>query len=148
MYENTPQYYPPAGSWVPPGPPLPESSGYRVAAGVIAIVHGSILLTPSLALVGFAMREGQPAASALVFVALAAAVGNLISGIVLISRGCRRGRAAPAAVMACAAFPAILGVAGFALGHFHAVLLTFSLIFAVPVAIILGVGLVKEKRGH
>jgi hypothetical protein len=153
MNENIapPPQYPdkqqaPAGQWVPSGPPLPKSSGYRVASGIVAIVLGCWLFIASMA--SFASNyfsSGLVTLMSLLF--LVAALGNLTSGIVLLAKNRSRLRAAPVTVLTFAALPLLLGLAGFFGGYTYSILVVASsLIFSVPVFIVMGIGLSREKR--
>lgn len=142
------QQYAPAGQWVPAAPPRPKSSGFRIAAGIIAIVQGLFLFVPAIAIVVHAFNFVYPAAFVMAVLALAAAIGNLTAGIVLLVKHRDRHRTTPVAVLAFAALPLLLGAAGYYIGLSFALLHFFSGILSIPTLIVMGIGLAKEKRGH
>jgi MFS family permease len=137
----------PADRWGPACSRLPKSSGYRIASGIIAIVLGCFLFLPAIALIAYASSYLYPAAGAIAILALVAALGNLTSGIVLLAKHRGRRRAAPVAVLSIAAFPVLLGLAGFLDGVSYAILLIISAVLSIPLFIIMGIGLAREKRG-
>ena len=138
---------------VPPfGPPQPyihtrpfgqqgaKSSGYRVAAGIVSIVFGTLLLIPSIA--GFR-------SSSLAFIALLillAALGNITSGILLLANQRSRTKWAPVTSISTAGFALLLGFIGLTIDYYGGTLLLISLLLAAPVLILLGIGLARERR--
>ncbi|WP_160664981.1 hypothetical protein [Pseudarthrobacter sp. ATCC 49987] len=139
-----PQYGPPAqygqpGQWAPVGPPLPKSSGYRVAAGIIAIVYGCWLFLQFGG--GASMDLGF-----LAFLSLVASGGNLTSGIVLLAKQRSRLRGAPVTALSFAGVGLLLGVIFSTVAGGPGVFL-FNFLLAVPILIILGIGFSRESRG-
>lgn len=135
------------GHWVPAGPQLPKSSGYRVATGVLVIGLGCFLLLVSLFMVRYAIEYEYTLATVMAVSTVIAALVNLTSGILLLVNHRGRGRGAPVTVLAAAALPLLLtaiGVIGEA--AFQGVLVMSS-VLAIPVFVVMGIGLAKEKRG-
>ncbi|WP_051181195.1 hypothetical protein [Arthrobacter sp. TB 26] len=145
-----PQYGPPAqygqpapygqpGQWAPAGRPLPKSSGYRVAVGIIAIVYGCWLF----------MQFGLGTArdmGFLAFLSMVASGGNLTSGIVLLAKQRSRLRGAPITALSFAGFGLLLG-ALFAGADGGPAIFLVNLLLAAPVLIVLGIGFLRERRG-
>ncbi|HEX9089037.1 MAG TPA: hypothetical protein VF867_16085 [Arthrobacter sp.] len=128
----------PYGQWVPE-PVQAAPSGYRVAAGIIAIVLGCWLF----------MQFGVGTARGLGFLAflsLVAAGGNLASGIVLLAKQRGRLRGAPVTALCFAGFALLLGLVHAAVAG-GPVISLFSFLLAVPLLIVLGIGLSRERRG-
>lgn len=114
----------------------------------MAILQGCFVLLLSLVVVVYALEDVDPAAVVLAFLALAAAIGNLASGIVLMAKSRGRQRTAPGAVLVFAALPLVLGLVGY-IGVFeYAIVLVFSAILSIPIFIVTGIGLAVEKRGR
>jgi hypothetical protein len=140
-YPQAPQQqYAPGGKWTYTATPnLPRSSGYRVAAGIIAIVLGFWLFIPAIAgFKGFVFMG---------FLLLIAATGNLASGIVLLAKQRGRQQGAPVTVLSFAGFALLLALIGLAIPYFGATLFVFTFLLSVPLLIVLGLGLAREKRG-
>lgn len=133
-----PQQYAPA-PWA--AGPKPKSSGYRVAAGIVGIVLGIWLLIPSIS--GFE-ESGEGLMS---FVLLVAALGNVTAGIILLATQRSRYQGPPITSLSFAGLALLLGVIGLAVPYFGITLLFFTLLLAVPVLVVMGIGLSREKRG-
>lgn len=142
------QQYAPAGYWVPGGPPRPKSSGFRVAAGIIAIVQGCALMLPAFLASQYSIEASYPAAIVAALFSLTAAIGNLTCGIVLLAKHRSRRRGAPIAVLFFAAFTLLIGLCSILFGMLYAFLLILPAIFSIPTIIVMGIGLAKEKPGR
>lgn len=123
-------------------PKGPGASGFRTAAGVVGIVCGVWFLVPSIA-----GSQNGGADTFMAFLILAAALGNVTAGIVLLVNRRQRGRRAPRTSLGFAGFTMALGLVGTALPYYGAALLVSAIALAAPVLIIMGIGLAKEKRG-
>jgi peptidoglycan/LPS O-acetylase OafA/YrhL len=127
--------------------PKPPSSGLRVAAGVVAIVLGLWCL--GSALVGVLMAidyDGYAEVVVFTVLFLLLGLGSLASAITLLVQHRRKTPAASVAVLALAALAlpaALMSTAEGFWGYFSA---TVTVLLAVPVFILLGISLVKEKR--
>ena len=158
MNENNPQLPPaPQGGYQQPqyvpvgqGYALPlqkgPASGLRVAAGTVAIPLGLYEFTEfSKAEVVGRMTE-IAGFTFLAFLFLATALGIVTCGIILLARSRIRGRVVPIIGAAFAGLAILLGVADWVYidYDFSVVLVTCTL--AVPVLILLGLALAKEKR--
>lgn len=134
-----PQQFAPAGQWSHFGPPPPKSSGYRVTAGIVGIVLGAWLFLQFL--VGVSLGLGF-----LAFLSLVVAVGTLTSGIVLLAKQRGRLRGAPITVLSFVGFALLVGLIhlGTSAG---AGMFVFTFLLSVPVLIVMGLGLSREKRG-
>lgn len=137
-----PQQYMPATQWARLGPPRPESSGFRVAAGIVGIVLGTWLFIPSIA--GFQNTGGVVF---MAFLILVAALGNITAGIILLANQRSRTRAAAVTSLSFAGFALLLGLIGLAVSYFGAALFVSSLLLSVPILIVMGIGLSREQRG-
>lgn len=120
-----------------------KSSGFRVAAGIVGIVCGVWFLVPSIA---GSQNGGGDAFMA--FFILAAALGNLAAGIVLLAKHRRRGQRAPMASLGFAGLAMVLGLVGMAIPYYGAALLVSAVALAAPVLVVMGIGLAKERRGY
>ena len=129
-YAHTPPFWQPGA----------KSSGFQVAAGIVSIVFGTMLILPAVA--GF--RSSGIALLALVI--LLAALGNMASGILLLANQRNRARWAPVTSMSTAGFALLLGFIGLSVDYYGGALLVISVLLAVPVLILLGIGLAREKR--
>ncbi|HEX9227667.1 MAG TPA: hypothetical protein VF885_13600 [Arthrobacter sp.] len=139
------QYVP--GHWVPAGPQLPKSSGYRVASGILAVALGGFLLLISSVLAYQAFTYGLVGGVLVAVLTIAAGLGNLISGIVLLVQHRSRRGSAPKAVLAFAALPLLPALISI-IGEVGAPILSVvSVVLAVPLFVVMGIGLAKEKRG-
>jgi hypothetical protein len=133
QYGQTSQYAP---QWYP-AVPAPKSSGLRVAAGIVGIVLGAVLLFASMA--GFASNVFAG------LLLLVAALGNVTTGIVLLASQRGRSRGAPITSITFAGFA--LMVALLAVPFLGGAVLFFAVLLASPVIILLGLGLAREKNG-
>ncbi|WP_461189348.1 hypothetical protein [Arthrobacter sp. Z4-13] len=131
--QASPQY---ASQWYPAAP-VPKSSGFRVAAGTVGIVLGAVLLFGSMA--GF----GSNAIAGLLL--LVAALGNITTGIVLLASQRGRTRGAPITSISFAGFALLAAL--LAVPFLGGAVLFFVVLLAVPVSILLGLGLAREKSG-
>lgn len=132
-----PQLHPHA----PPfGQPGAKSSGFRVAAGIVSIVFGTLLLIPAVA----GLRSGGTAFMALLI--LIAALGNITSGILLLANQRSRTSWAPVTSMSAACIALILGLAGLTIDYYGVTLLLISLLLAVPVLLLLAIGIARDRR--
>jgi hypothetical protein len=126
-----PGVYPPQGQWAAV-PAKPASSGYRVASGIIGIVLGAWLFLP--ALVGME------------FFVLIAALGNITAGIVLLANQRSRQKGSPVTALIFAGLVLLLGLLDVVL-PFMGMLLPLAAVFlALPLIIVMSIGLAKEKR--
>ena len=133
-------YYQQPGQWVPAGPALPRSSGQRVAAGIVEIVLGLWLFFP--AILGFGVNL-----AVLGILFLIASLGNIVAGIVLLVRHRDRAPAAPVTSLTFAGLAVLLIFISLLIDFYGAGLAVLILPVAIPVLIIMGIGLAKEKRG-
>lgn len=131
--QASPQYAP---QWYPPAP-QPKSSGFRVAAGIVGIVLGVVLLFGAMA--GF----GSNSIAGLLL--LVAAVGNVTTGIVLLASQRGRTRGAPITSISFAGFALLAAL--LAVPFIGGAVLFFVVLLAAPVIILLGLGLAREKSG-
>lgn len=155
MYESTTpappaqqpysQQYAP-GRWVPAGPQLPKSSGYRVASGIIAIVLGCFLFLPAGLVLKLASDWDYTVAAVVAVLGFASALGSLTSGIVLLAKHRGRRRATPVAVLAFAVLPLLLGLFSLVGVIGYTILFLVAAVFSIPLIIVMGIGLAKEKR--
>lgn len=135
-----PQYAPYAQQYAPqwsqPAPPKPKSSGFRIAAGILGIVLGFLLLIASI--VGFS-HNGIAG-----FLLLVAALGNITSGIVLLTmqRGTTRG--APITSISFAGFALLAALLGIPFVGGGAIV--FAILLAVPLIVVMALGLSREMR--
>lgn len=142
-YAQPPQqgaYYQQPGQWVPGAPTGPKSSGSRVAAGIVEIALAIWLFFP--ATVG--LSNGQ---SFLGFLFLVAFLGNMVAGILLLIKHRGRAQSLPITTLSFAGFAALLSLVAALSGFYGVVMPIMTLPLAVPVLIIMGIGLAKEKRG-
>ena len=135
------------GHWVPARPQLPKSSGYRVASGIIAIALGGFLLLISSILVYQAFTYGLVGGVLVAVLTVVAGFGNLISGIVLLVQHRNRRRSAPTAVLVFAALPLLPALISIVGEVGVPVLSVVSVVLAIPLFVVMGIGLTKEKRG-
>lgn len=134
------------GYWVPAVPQLPKSSGHRVASGIIAIALGGFLLLTSNILVWQAFEYSSAAGAFAAVLTIVAGLGNLISGVVLLVQHRGRRRAVPLTVLAFAALPLLPAIISIVAEVGAPVLLIISLVIAVPLFIVMSIGLAKENR--
>ena len=132
-------YYQPPGYWVPAGPSRPNSSGYRVAGGIVEIVLGLWLLFP--AVLGF--RDNWGVLGALFLIA---GLGNLVAGIVLLVRHRDRAPAAPVTSLTFAGLAVLLIFVALIEDFYGAGLATLTLPVAFPILLVVSLGLAKETR--
>ena len=135
------------GHWVPARPQLPKSSGYRVASGIIAIALGGFLLLISSILVYQAFTYGLVGGVLVAVLTVVAGFGNLISGILLLVQHRSRRRSAPTAVLTFAALPLLPALISIVGEVGVPVLSVVSVVLAIPLFVVMGIGLTKEKRG-
>lgn len=124
----------------PFGLPGAKSSGFRVAAGIVSIVFGTLLLLPAIA----GARSSGIAFMALLI--LLAALGNITSGILLLAHQRHRTKWAPVTSISTAGFALLLGFIGLTIDYYGGALLVISMLLAAPVLILLGIGLARENR--
>lgn len=129
----SPQYSP---QWHPAARE-PKSSGFRVAAGIVGIVLGAVLLFGSMA--GF----GSNAIAGLLL--LVAALGNVTTGTVLLASQRGRTPGAPITSISFAGFALLAAL--LAVPFIGGAVLFFVVLLAAPVIILLGLGLAREKSG-
>lgn len=154
---NEPPYGPPQphpGMQAPPGqwvyqmaaPPKPKSSGYRVAAGVVAIVLSLVellLFGNAVSMMSLFVIPVYVTAAVAHFIL---GVGTMTAGIVLLAQHRRRGRKAPVSLLALAALT-VLAAMVLVVGEVQSqIVLIVSSLLAVTVLIVLGIGFLKEKR--
>lgn len=139
----------PPGQWVyqMAAPLKAKSSGYRVAAGIVAIVLSLLELLLFGNAVALAASFGIT-----VFVAAAIAhfilgVGAMTTGVVLLAQHRRRGRKAPISLLVFAALTVLTAIALLVKDLQHTFFLIGGSLLAVAVLIVLGIGFAKEKRG-
>lgn len=135
-----PQYAPyppqqPTPQWAPAAA-KPTSSGFRVAAGIVGIVLGFILLLASGA--------GFGANSIAGLLLLIAALGNITSGIVLLTMQRGKTRGAPITSISFAGFALLAAL--MAVPFIGGAVLLFAVIMATPVLVVMGMGLSREMR--
>lgn len=158
MTENNPQLPPaPPGGYQPPQyvpagqvyilrPQKGPVSGLRVAAGIVAIALGLLEYVEFTyaEIIGRVAELGGYTFLACVF--LAAALGNVTCGIILLAKSRTRGRAVPIVLTVFTVLTIPLGVADWAYIGYNPVVLLVTCTLAVPVLILLGLALTKEKR--
>lgn len=133
QYGQAPLQY--ASEWYLPGPE-PKSSGLRIAAGIVGIVLGTLLLFSALA--GFTHNVIAG------FLLLVAALGNVTTGIVLLASQRSRNRGAPITCLSFAGFALLTAL--LAVPFLGGAVLFFAVLLATPVVILLGLGLAREKN--
>jgi hypothetical protein len=124
----------PLQAYQQPGPAVPKSSGYRLASGIVGIALGVWLFFSFL--IGVSLGQG-----AVLILTLIGCFGSIASGIVLVAKQRDRGRGAPITMISVAGASLIVSFTGFA-----QFLLTFM--FALPIFIVMGIGLAREARGR
>ncbi|WP_454698319.1 hypothetical protein [Arthrobacter humicola] len=117
-----------------PGPTLAKSSGYRLASGIVGICMGVWLFFSFL--IGVSLGQ-----SAILILTLIGCFGSIASGIVLLVKQRDRGRGAPITMISVAAAALLLSFASF--GQF-----VFTFMFALPIFIVMGIGLAREGRAQ
>lgn len=137
-----PQYapYPPqqfAPQWSPAAL-KPRSSGFRLAAGIVGIVLGFVLLLASGA--GF---HANAIAGLLLLIA---ALGNIAAGIVLLAMQRGNTRGAPITSISFAGFALLAAL--MAIPFAGGAILFFTVLLATPVLIVMGLGLSREMRAR
>jgi hypothetical protein len=140
-YAQQPQYapYPPqqhAPRWSQATPPKPKSSGFRVAAGIVGIVLGSVLLL----MCGVGFRYNLFTGLLL----LIAALGNVTAGIVLLAMQRGKTRGAPITAISFAGFALLAAL--LAIPFTGGAILFFTFLLATPVLVIMGLGLSREMK--
>ena len=138
-----PQYapYPPqqyAPQWSQPVAPKPKSSGFRVAAGIVGIVLGFVLLLAC----GVGFRANAVAGLLL----LIAALGNIASGIVLLAMQRGKTRGAPITAISFAGFALLAGL--MAIPFVGGAILFFTVLLATPLLVVMGLGLSREMKSE
>lgn len=123
-----------------PGHPEMKVSGRRKAAGIVGIILGVLLLLPALAMlevthVGFM--------GLLMFLT---ALGNITVGILILVKFGARTKWAPVTLLSTSATAVMLGIIGPFLDLFNLALLFVSLPLAIPIGLLLGSELAKQKR--
>ncbi|RAX45731.1 hypothetical protein DQ354_07525 [Arthrobacter sp. AQ5-06] len=124
------------------GLPKAKSSGFRIAAGIIGIVLGTWVLVPAIA--GFSSSDGTVF---IAFLILLSGLGNITAGILLLANQRSRTKWAPVTLLSTVGFVLLLSFIGLAVDYYGGALLTTVLILALPICILLGLGLSREKRG-
>lgn len=139
---QAPQYasYPPQQYASTGYPGQPKASGFRITAGIIGIVLGIWILKPAIA--GMGSGETFPA-----FLILLAALGNITAGILLLVKQRARSKWAPVTLLSTAGASLVLSLMGLAVDYYGPVLLVTVLPLTIPIGVLLGLGLAKEKRG-
>lgn len=113
-------------------PALPKSSGYRLASGIVGICLGVWLFFSFL--IGVSLGQG-----AVLILTLIGCFGSIASGIVLLVKQRDRGRGAPITMISVAGASLIISFTGFAQ-------FLFTFMFALPIFIVMGIGLAREAR--
>jgi uncharacterized membrane protein len=134
QYAQPPQQYAP--QWSQPVPPKPKSSGFRVAAGIVGIVLGFILLLAC----GIGFRANAVAGLLL----LIAALGNIASGIVLLAMQRGETRGAPITAISFAGFALLAAL--MAIPFAGGAILFFTVLLATPLLVLMGMGLSREMK--
>jgi hypothetical protein len=139
---QAPQYasYPPQQYASTGYPGQPKASGFRITAGIIGIVLGIWILKPAIA--GMGSGETFPD-----FLILLAALGNITAGILLLVKQRARSKWAPITLLSTAGASLLLSLMGLAVDYYGPVLLVTVLPLTIPIGVLLGLGLAKEKRG-
>jgi hypothetical protein len=132
------QQYAPTGY---PGQTKSKPSGYRIAAGIIGIVLGTWILIPAIA--GFSSSSG----AFLAFLVLLAGLANITAGILLLINQRGRAKWAPVTLLSTSGAAVLLSLIGLAVDYYGPVLLVTVLPLALPIGILLGLSLAREKRG-
>jgi hypothetical protein len=81
------------------------------------------------------------------FLYLVVFLGNMVSGILLLIKHRKRAPALPITSLTFAGVAALLSVIAVMVSFYGAVMPVLTLPLVVPVLIIMGLGLAKEKRG-
>ena len=123
----------PIQAYQQPDPAAQKSSGYRLASGIVGIALGVWLFFSFL--IGVSLGQG-----AALILTLIGCFGSIASGIVLVAKQRDRGRGAPITMISVAGASLLVSFTGFA-----QFLLTFM--FALPIFIVMGIGLAREARG-
>jgi hypothetical protein len=114
------------------GQAIPQASGYRLASGIVGIALGAWLFFSFL--IGVSLEQGG-----VLILTLIACLGSIASGIVLVAKQRDRGRGAPITMISIAGVSLILSFTSF--GQF-----LFTFMFALPIFIVMGIGLTRESR--
>lgn len=125
------------GQWAPA---RPQSSGYRVAAGVVQIVLGLWLFFP----MAFGFSVALPFMGLLFLVGL---FGNVTAGIILLAKHRSRTPGAAVTTLAFAGFAVLLSLLA-AAGLYGTAMTVLTLPLAAPTLVVMGLGLAKERRGY
>lgn len=131
------QRYAPAGFF---GEHKVKASGRRTAAGFIGIILGVLFLLPALV-----MLEASHFAF-MAFLLFLMALGNLTAGILLLLKLGAQTQWAPVSLLSTAAGATLLAMVGAMLEVFNLALFMCALPLAIPIGILLGLELAKQKR--
>lgn len=122
----------PLQAYQEPDPALPKTSGYRLASGIVGIALGVWLFFSFL--IGVSLGQG-----AVLMLTLIGCFGSIASGIVLVAKQRDRGRGAPITMISVAGASLVLSFAS-------PVQFLFTFMFALPIFIVMGIGLAREAR--
>lgn len=115
-----------------PGAALPKTSGYRLASGIVGIGLGVWLFFSFM--IGISLGLG-----AVLILTLVGCFGSIACGIVLVAKQRDRRRGAPI-TMICVAGASLI-VSSTSPAQF-----LFTLMLALPIFIVMGIGLAREGR--
>lgn len=123
-------------------PAVPElkASGRQKAAGIMAIILGVLLLLPALVM----LEDSHLGLMA--FLIFMAALGNITVGILMLVKLGAQTKWAPVTLIIATASVVMLGIIGPIFDLFNLALLMLSLPLVVPIGILLGLELAKQKR--
>lgn len=136
-YQQVPQQYARAGY---PLQVVPKSSGLRIAAGILGVLLGTWTFVPSIA----ALSTGT--AIALATLILVSGLANITAGILVLVNQRARTRWAAITLLSTAGFTVLLGLFSLRIDYFGGALIFTVLLLAMPIGILLGMALGKEKR--
>ncbi|MBT2588553.1 hypothetical protein [Arthrobacter sp. ISL-95] len=123
-----------------PGQPEMKASGRRKAAGIVGIILGILLLLPALV-----MLEDTHL-GVMAFLMFLTALGNITVGILILVKLGARAKWAPVTLLSTSATAVMLGIIGPLLDLFNLALLMISLPLVIPIGLLLGSELAKQKR--
>ncbi|MEV7663542.1 hypothetical protein [Paenarthrobacter sp. NPDC089316] len=131
-----PQYAP------APRPGLPDMKvpGRRKAAGIVGIILGVLFLLPALVM----LEDTHLGFMALLI--FLTAFGNITVGILILVKFGARTKWAPVTLLSTSGTAVMLGIIGPLLDLFNFALLIITLPLAIPIALLLGSDLAKQKR--
>ncbi len=122
----------PLQAYQQPGSALPKTSGYRLASGIVGMGLGVWLFFSFV--IGVSMGLG-----AMFILTLIGCFGSIASGIVLVAKQRDRGRGAPITMISVAGASLIVSFTSPAQ-------FLFTFMFALPIFIVMGIGLAREAR--